>query len=190
MNKNCGHDLKIEAKNPSSFSRNLADLLTFSRVIIALIILSLSFAGKSAYMAVIILTLAGAATDMLDGKVARHYLGESGEGRLGKYDAVIDTFFVLCVLGYFSLSQVVIPEAIGLSWIVLILTAYVVFKRNNKVLAIAEVVTVIALLAITLVYSPPIFWLVIVPVMTLGIIVNRRRVVALISSYLPSLFSE
>jgi len=44
-------------------------------------VLSLSFIGKSAYIAVVILTLMGAATDILDGKVARHYFDENREGR-------------------------------------------------------------------------------------------------------------
>ena len=51
--------------------KDVADFLTFSRVIFGLIVLSLSLIGKSAYVVVVILTLVGAATDMLDGKIVK-----------------------------------------------------------------------------------------------------------------------
>ena len=108
MNQDSRHSFRLEAGNLRFLKRNLADSLTVSRIIIGLIVLSLSFIGKTAYLAVIILTLVGAATDILDGKVARHYFGENREGRLGKHDVEVDTLFVLCVLGYFSFAGVVI----------------------------------------------------------------------------------
>jgi phosphatidylglycerophosphate synthase len=150
----------------------------------------LSFIGKNAYITVIVLTLVGAATDILDGKVARHYLGENKEGRLGKHDAEIDTLFVLCVLGYFSFSGVVIHRAIGLGWIGLVLIVVILSKRNLKVLVISEVTTVIALLVIGLLYDPLVFGLIIGPAMAVGIIINRRRVLYLLFDYWPSLFSK
>jgi phosphatidylglycerophosphate synthase len=184
------HRLKLKEANLCFLKRNLADFLTLSRVIIGLIILSLSFMGKSAYMAVVILTLVGAATDILDGKVARHYFGEDREGRLGKYDHDIDTLFVLCVMGYFSFSGMVIHWAIGLGWIGFVLIAYILSKRNLRVQVISEVTTVIALLVITILYHPLVFALIIAPAMTAGIIVNRRRVLYLIFDYWPSMFSK
>ena len=150
----------------------------------------MSFIGKSAYLAVIILTLVGAATDILDGKVARHYFGENREGRLGKHDVEIDILFVLCVMGYLSFSGVVIHRAIGLGWIGLVLIATILYKKNLRVLVISEVTTVIALLVIALLYDPLVFGLIVAPAMTGGIIINRRRVLYLVFDYWPSLFSK
>jgi len=190
MSENGEHSLKLKEENLCFLKRNLADFLTLSRVITGLIILSLSFMGKSAYIAVVILTLVGAATDILDGKVARHYFREDREGRLGKYDHEIDTLFVLCVMGYLSLSGVVIHWAIGLGWIGLVLIAYILSKRDLRVQVISEVTTVIALLVIALLYDPLVFGLIIAPTMTAGIIANRRRVLYLIFDYWPSIFSK
>ena len=190
MNENSEHSLRLEEENLCFLKRNLADFLTASRVIIGLMILSLSFIGKSAYITAVILTLVGAVTDMLDGKVARHYFGESREGRLGKHDVEVDTLFVLCVMGYLSFSGVVIHRAIGLGWIVLVLIATILSKRNLKVVVISEVSTVIALLVIALLYDPLVFGLIIAPAMTGGIIINRRRVLYLLFDYWPSMFSK
>jgi len=190
MSENGEHSLKLEEGNLRFLKRNLADFLTFSRVITGLIVLSLSFVGRSAYIAVVILTLVGATTDILDGKVARHYFGENREGKLGKHDVEIDTLFVLCVMGYLSFSGVVIHRAIGLGWIGLVLIAYILSKRDLRVLVISEVTTVIALLVIALLYHPLVFGLIIAPAMTAGIIVNRRRMLYLIFDYWPSMFSK
>ena len=190
MNDDSEHSLSLETGNLRFLKQNLADSLTVSRIIISLIVLSLSFIGKSTYVAVVILTLVGAATDILDGKVARHYFGENREGRLGKHDVEVDTFFVLCVLGYLSFSGVVIHPAIGLGWIGLVLIATILYKKNLKVLVISEVTTVITLLAITLLYDPLVFMLIVAPAMAVGIIINRRRVLYLVFDYWPSLFAK
>ena len=184
------HRLELEEENLGFLERNLADFLTASRFTIGLVVLSLSFIGKDAYIAVVILTLVGAATDILDGKIARHYFGGNREGRLGKHDLEIDTLFVLCVLGYLSFSGVVIHWAIGWGWIGLVLITAILSKRNLKVLIVTEVTTVIALLVITLLYDPLIFGIIIAPAMAAGIIINRRRVLYLLFDYWPSLFSK
>jgi len=190
MNEDSEHSLRLEEENLCFLKRNLADFLTASRVTIGLIVLSLSFIGKSAYIAVVILTLVGAATDMLDGKVARHYFGENREGRLGKHDVEIDTLFVLCVMGYLSFSGVVIHRTIGLGWIGLVLIAIILSKRDLRVLVISEIITVIALLVIALLCAPLVFGLIVAPAMTGGIIINRRRVLYLLFDYWPSMFSK
>ncbi len=190
MIENDEYSLKLEEGSLSFSKRNLADFLTFSRVIIGLTVLLLSFIGKSAYLAVVILTLVGAVTDMLDGKAARRYLGVNREGKLGKHEHEIDNFFILCVMGYISLSGVVIHRAIGLGWIGLVLIAYFLFKRDQRVLAISVVTTEIALLVIALIYDHLLFVIIIAPAMTIGIIANRRRVLYLVFEYCPSLFSK
>ncbi len=171
----------------SSLKRNLPDILTLSRLIAGFIILGMSFSGNSVYSAVVIITLVGAATDIFDGKAARRYLGER-EGRLGKYDVEVDTVFLLCALGYFSLAGVVISRVVGLGWIGLVIVTAALTKKDKRVLIFSEVVTVITLLVITLIYNPVFFLAVIAPVMAAGILINRRRVFYLIFKYWPSLF--
>ena len=182
--------LELDEEKLTFLKRNLADLLTLSRVIIGLVIVSLSLIGKSAYLSAVILTLAGAATDILDGKVARHYFGGKGEGKLGKHDVVIDIFFLLCVMAYLSLSGIVVHRAIGLGWIGLALIAIIVSGRNLKVIVASEIITVIGILIIALFYSPLIFGVVIAPAMACGIFINRRRVLYLVFNYWPSMFSK
>ena len=190
MSDNGELSLKLEEGNLNFLQRNLADFLTLSRVVIGITILSLSFVGEGAFIAAIILTLAGAATDILDGKVARHYFGENREGKLGKHDVEIDTFFILCVMGYISFSGIVIHGAIGLGWIGLVLIATILSGRNLRVIVASEIITVIAVLVIALLYSPLIFGLIIAPAGAVGIFINRRRVLYLIFDYWPSMFSK
>lgn len=138
----------------------------------------------------VILTLSGAATDILDGMAARHCLGENREGRMGKHDVEVDTFFVFCVLGYLTFSGIVTERALGLGWIGLVVISTLLSRRSVKVLVVSEVITVIALLLISLFYDSRVFWLLIAPVMAAGIFINRRRVLYLIFDYWPSLFSR
>ena len=117
----------------SALKRNLPDILTMSRLVSGFVVLGMSFIGASVYIAVVIITLAGAATDIFDGKAARRYLG-GREGRLGKYDVEVDILFLLCVLGYFSLSGIVIHPAVGLGWIGLVLSVAALTRKDKRVL--------------------------------------------------------
>ncbi len=190
MNENGERSLKLEEGNLPFLKRNLADFLTLSRGIIGLVVLSLSFAGTGAYLTVVILTLSGAATDILDGKAARHYLGENGEGRMGRHDVEVDTFFLLCVVGYLTFSGIVTQRALGLGWIGLVIISVLLSRMSLKVLVVSEVITVIALLLVSLFYDSQVFWLLIAPAGAAGLFINRRRVLYLIFDYWPSLFSR
>ena len=105
----------------------------------------------------VILVGVGAVTDILDGRAARRYLGEDRQGKLGKYDLDVDTFFILCIVGYLTISGIVIPWVVGLGWIGLALIAAVVFKRDTRVMLLVEVPSVVALLVSSLVYDLAIF---------------------------------
>ena len=181
-------DLETEVASFSSFKERLADLLTLSRGIIGLVILSLSFIGKDAYLTVVILALVGAATDIFDGKVARRYL-KNRESKLGKYDVEIDTLFVLCIIAYFSLSGIIIPRVVGLAWVGLALMAVIVSKRAPKVLLVFEIPSVLAILTITGLYDFKIFISIIAPVFFAGVIINYKRVLYLVFEHFPRVFS-
>ena len=180
----------VESRILSPLKENLADFLTLSRVIIGLTILSLSFIGKGAYIAVVILALIGGATDIFDGKSARRYLRENRQSRLGKYDVEVDNFFVLCIIAYISFSEIVIPMVAGLGWIGLALMAIVLSKGRAQILILFETAGVIALLIITGLYNLKIFALVIFPTVIAGVLINYKRVLYLVFDYWPRLYSN
>jgi len=168
----------------------IADFLTLSRGIIGLVILSLSFLGKDAYVAVVILALIGAATDILDGKAARRYLGRNQASRLGKYDLEMDTLFVFCIICYFSLSDIVIAKVLGLGWIALASITIILYRRKPKILFLFEIPSILALIAIAGIYNSEIFALIILPAICAAVIINRRRVLYLVFEYIPRSFFE
>ena len=180
----------IENVLPSFVKTRLADLLTLSRVLIGLVIISLSFIGKDAYITVVILALIGAATDILDGRAARRYLGKNREGKLGKHDLAVDTLFVLCIIGYLSFSDIVIPKAIGLGWIILALVVITLQKRKPKVLFFFEIPSILALIAITGIYDSKTFFLIILPAICVAVIINHRRILYIVFEYIPKSFLE
>lgn len=182
--------LRVEIETPSFLRKQLADFLTLSRGIIGLAILSLSFIGKDAYIAVVILALIGAATDIFDGKAARHYLGENRQGKLGRYDLEVDTLFVLCIIGYFSFSGIVIPKLVGLGWIGFTLIATTLHKRKPKILLLFEIPSILAIIVVAGLHNLEIFILIIVPTIAAGVIMNHRRVLYIIFRYWPKLFSK
>jgi len=173
---------------PSAVKRGLADFLTASRGLTALSILALSFIGAAAYLAVVILTLVGGATDIFDGKAARRYRNQ--EGKLGKYDLHIDTLLVLSVVVYFSFSVIVIPKVVGLVWVGLATTAIAVYKGKRKILILFEVPTILALVAISAIYDLISFALLIVPAMATGTIIEWKRIRNIVTEEWPRDFSE
>jgi hypothetical protein len=173
-----------------SFGETLCDLLTFSRVVLGLAVLSLSFIGKDAYLAAVVLVIIGGITDIFDGWAARRYLGEKGEGKLGKYDPQIDTFLVFCTLAYFSLSGIVIPKVVGLGWIALALIVIFVYKMKPKVLLSFEIASILALIAIAGLYDLKIFAFIVLPVICTGVIIEHKRIRYLLFGYFPKVFSK
>ena len=190
MVKNDKSILTVESRAISPLKENLADFLTLSRAIIGLTILSLSFIGKDAYIAVVIIALIGGATDIFDGKAARRYLRENRQSKLGKYDVEIDNLFVLCVIAYLSFSEIVIPKVAGLGWIGLALMAIVLSKGKAQILILFETAGVIALLIITGLYNSKIFALIIAPTVIAGVLINHKRVLYLVFDYWPKLYSN
>jgi phosphatidylglycerophosphate synthase len=174
----------------SAIKNNLADFFTVSRGFIGIIILLISLVGKDAYTVVVVLALMGAATDILDGRTARRFLSRDHKGRLGRYDLVFDTFFVLCILAYLSLSRIVMPMALGLVWIVLALIASSVWKFKAKVLNVFEITTILALFAIAGIYDLQLFFLLIVPATLAAVIYNWDRVWHVVRVKIPREFSE
>ncbi len=190
MIKETEHSTVEKSRAISFFEVNLCDVLTLSRAIIGLTILFLSFIGKSAYLAVVILALIGGATDIFDGKAARRYLPKNKQGRLGKYDVEIDNFFVLCIIAYISFSDIVIPKAAGLGWVGLAIMAIALSKGKAQFLITFETIGVIALLIITGLYDLKIFAFILAPMVIAGVLINHKRVLYLVFDYWPRLYSN
>jgi len=190
VSENNKSSLSVTDGTPSFLKEKLADFLTLSRGIISLVILSLSFIGKDAYIGVVILVLVGAVTDIFDGKTARRYLGKNRKSKLGKYDLEVDTLFVLSTIGYFSLSEIVIPRLMGLGWIALAVITVALYKRSPKILVLFEVPSVIVLIVSAALYNLEIFLTIIAPALVTGIIINHKRVLYLIFEYWPKTFSK
>ena len=182
--------LSVQNAHPSGVKAKLADLLTVARVILGLVILSLSLVGTEAYIVVIILVIIGGITDVFDGRVARRYLGGEREGILGKHDLEIDTFFVLCALAYFSFSGIIIPTVVGLGWIGLAAVAIAVSRAKPKILLIFEIPAILALIASAGLYDLRVFLLIVVPALLVGTVINHKRIRYQLFENFPRYFSE
>lgn len=91
--------------------KKLADLLTASRALIAILIVALSLEGKKALPGVIVLIIIGWTTDIFDGRLARRARNEdptksrSNETTwLGEHDFLLDMMMVFAGLVYFTFS--------------------------------------------------------------------------------------
>ena len=187
---NRGPSLSIYNDHPSSLKAKLADFLTLSRAVLGVVILSLSLVGRDAYLTVVLLVILGGITDILDGRAARRFLGGEREGRLGKHDLEIDTFFVLCALAYFSISGIIVPTAVGLGWIGLAVVAIAVYRGKPKILLIFEVPAILALIVSAGLYDLRVFLLIVLPALFAGTVINHKRIRYQLFENFPRYFSQ
>lgn len=91
--------------------KRVPDLLTASRGVIAAAIISLGFVGPGALQAVIVLTMLGWTTDILDGRLARRY--RKPPTWIGEREFVFDMLLVFSGLCYLVMAGYVpfIPAA-------------------------------------------------------------------------------
>ena len=82
--------------------RNLPDLLTLSRGLIALAIVGLGFVGPRALEAVILLTMLGWTTDIFDGRLARRY--RKPPTWIGEREFLFDMVMVFAGLCYLVMA--------------------------------------------------------------------------------------
>jgi len=85
--------------------RKLPDLLTLSRGLVAAVILGLGFVGGGALEAVILLTILGWTTDILDGRLARKY--HKPPTWIGEREFVFDMVMVFSGLAYLVMSGLI-----------------------------------------------------------------------------------
>jgi len=103
--------------------------LTVSRGLIALAIFSLGFVGRSALNAVILLTMLGWTTDILDGRLARKYKTDSTW--VGEQEFTFDMLMVFAGLCYLVMSRF-IPFIPALLYVA-VAAAFIAYFRSKSI---------------------------------------------------------
>lgn len=114
--------------------RKLPDLLTLSRGLIAAVILALGLVGARALEAVIILTILGWTTDILDGRLAREY--HKPPTWIGEHEFLFDMVMVFSGLCYLVMSGLV-NAWLALIYIVIAAVCIVFFRSKMITMSFA-----------------------------------------------------
>ncbi len=178
----------MKYREESMVEWSLADTLTLSRLLMGPVIVALSYWGKDAYIVVVILSLSGAFTDILDGMAARRWL-KNGESYLGQYDLEIDTLFIMSILAYLSFSHIVMPQFVGFGWIILCALVLIFYNRRRKVLLFFEIPAICGAIICAGLYDFQIFQKILL-VIAAGVILNFKRIWHLITEDFPRSFSR
>jgi phosphatidylglycerophosphate synthase len=110
--------------------KKLPDLLTLSRALVAVVILCLGFVGERALEAVILLTILGWTTDILDGRLARKY--HKPPTWIGEREFLFDMVMVFSGLAYLVMSGLIN------GWLALVYIAvaavFIAFFRSKMIM--------------------------------------------------------
>lgn len=135
--------------------KRIPDLLTLSRGLIAAAIFSLGFVGASALEAVILLTMLGWTTDILDGRLARKY--RKRPTWVGEKEFAFDMAMVFSGLCYLVLSGFIpfVPAIIY----VMVAAAFIAYFRS-KMVTMSFAAPAVALPLIVAYFAAPhaLFW--------------------------------
>jgi len=140
--------------------KRLADWLTASRAVIALLILLLALEGKRALPAVIFLILIGWTTDILDGTLARRaarrgeaQLGPGENTWLGEHDFTLDMIMVYASFVYLTAVGFVPPKwALGYTAVA---TVFILWSHGSKSVTELFAFPLVALPLIIAYYEEP-----------------------------------
>jgi len=128
----------------------IPDLLTLSRGLIAAAIFSLGFVGEGALEAVILLTMLGWTTDILDGRLARKY--HKASTWVGEKEFAFDMAMVFSALCYLVLSGF-IPFVPAIVYVI-IAAAFIAYFRS-KMVTMSFAAPVVALPLIVAYFAAP-----------------------------------
>lgn len=116
----------------------VADLLTFSRLFIAVAVVLLGlFYGERVFRGVVLLLLAGWSTDILDGKLARMAKGHT---MLGGFDFLLDLLMVVSSFIYLSLSGFV-SGRLALIYLFALTLVFVMFHSKSVLMLLIAPLT-------------------------------------------------
>jgi phosphatidylglycerophosphate synthase len=125
----------------------LPDLLTLSRGFVAAAIFSLGFVGKSAFEAVILLTILGWTTDIFDGRLARKY--NKPPTWIGEQEFAFDMAMVFAGLCYLVMARF-INVWIALIYVVVAAVFIVLFRSKMITMTFATPLVALPLVVATL----------------------------------------
>jgi len=147
----------------------IADLLTFSRVIAAGVLVWLGTRGPTSLPTAALVTVLAWTTDQLDGWVARRAAGPT---RLANFDFPIDATYYLGILTYLVLARFLPPLPV-LAFVLLSLAAWLALRR--KAIAIVSVRIVdLTCATLLLIHAPWLAGLALVWLALLGLIYRKR----------------
>lgn len=146
-----------------------ADLLTFSRLIAAGIMLGLGLQGPQTLRLAVLVVVLAWTTDQLDGWAARR---ASTPTHLAPADFAIDSILYACILAYLVMAGFV-PAAPAIAFVVLALGLWLVFRRKAIALLCLRLIDLLSAVIIFK-YAPLIGALLVAWVAVLTILYRRR----------------
>jgi len=123
--------------------KRVPDLLTLSRGVIALAIVTLGFLGPSALETVILLTMIGWTTDIFDGRLARKY--NKPPTWVGEREFTFDMLMVFSCLCYLMMAGLV-PLSWSLVYVMIAAACIAYFRSKSVTMSFAFPVVALPLL--------------------------------------------
>lgn len=127
--------------------RRLPDLLTLSRGLIAVAIFGLGFVGVRALETVILLTMLGWTTDILDGRLARKY--HKPPTWIGEREFIFDMLMVFSGLCFLVLSGL-INAWLALTYVLVAAVCIIIFKSKMITMSFATPLVALPLIVASL----------------------------------------
>ncbi len=158
------------------------DLLTASRGVIAAVIVSLSLAGQETLDWVILLTMVGWTTDILDGRIARRQ--NKGTTWVGEHEFAFDMVMVFSALFYLVMTGFVpvLPAAVY----ILIAAIFIVFCQSKSV-TMSFAFPLVALPLIVAYYEAPRAAYIYIAWILLALIYDWRRFFGVVREFITNM---
>jgi len=161
--------------------KRIPDLLTLSRGLIAAAIFSLGFVGAGALEAVILLTMLGWTTDILDGRLARKY--NKTPTWVGEKEFAFDMAMVFSGLCFLVLSGL-IPFVYTLIY-VMVAAAFIAYFRS-KMVTMSFATPVVALPLIVAYFEAPHALIWYAAWIAAALVLDRRRFAGVVREFIQN----
>ncbi len=148
----------------------VADILTASRVLAAVVLVWLAFQGPGSLTAALVTGLLAWMTDQLDGWAARR---SDVPTRLGRYDFIIDATLYGATLAYLGIAGFV-PAWAVVAYAVIGLIIVLAFRRKAMAVLVVRLIDLAVLFV--MIMNRPQFLLVVLLWLVLSGVMYRRRI--------------